>query len=247
MPKLKKITGNYTTVPNSWVNDETLSLKAKGLLLIIQSLSEGWNFSIAGLATKSKDSIDATRTAIEELKKTGYLIWKKIHNKCGKFEVIVELHEEKATMENPTWENPTWQNPIWENRPQINNNITNTNETNNNGTNITTNVVIGETPKTYGNEEINKAFEFWESSFGIPQKNSQSNRRAAYNLLRSKGDDWLKNSIKILLVAKRTKFVRKEVAGIANFSDLQKNWEYLWQWGRDYAEKNSKTIVTDRI
>ena len=125
MPRLKKITGNYTTVPNSWVNDEKISLKAKGLLLILQSLSDGWNFTIAGIATKSKDSIDATRTAINELKNAGYLYWEQTSDN-GKFgEVVVELYE------IPLLENPISENLISENRPQINNNITNNNKTNN--------------------------------------------------------------------------------------------------------------------
>lgn len=114
---------------------------------------------------------------------------------------------------------------------------------------ITTNVVIVAEPqnKDYGNEKINNAFELWESTFGIPQKNNASNRRATYNLLRSKGEDWIANSLKILLAAKSSKYVRKEVAGISNYADLQKNWEYLWNWGRDYAEKHSKMKVTDKI
>lgn len=126
MPRLKKITGNYTTVPNSWVNDEKISLKAKGLLLILQSLSDGWDFTIAGIATKSKDSVDATRTAINELRNAGYLYWKQSFDENGKFgEVVVELYE------IPLLENPITENSLSENRPQTNNNITNNNKTNN--------------------------------------------------------------------------------------------------------------------
>ena len=128
---------------------------------------------------------------------------------------------------------------------------------NDNNINKDLSLLIGETPKSevvenfkkFGNEQIDEAFAIWENCFGIPQKNNAANRRAAYNLLRAKdkGLDWIKNSLKILVVAKRTKFVRKEVSGISNYSDLQRNWEYLWQWGRSYAESKAKQTVTDKI
>lgn len=118
-------------------------------------------------------------------------------------------------------------------------------------------LVIGETPngeivensQKFGNEQINEAFAIWEDCFGIPQKNNAANRRAAYNLMRAKdkGPEWIKNSLKILVVAKRTRFVRKEVSGISNYSDLQQNWEYLWQWGKSYAESKTKPTISDKI
>ena len=112
----------------------------------------------------------------------------------------------------------------------------------------------GESPKSevvekssYGNEQINEAFKLWEEMTGLEQKNSQRNRRSAYNLVRSKGLEWIENSLKILLVAKSSSFVRKEVSGIANFNDLEQNWEYLWDWGRQKASKKAKTIVSTKI
>ena len=104
-----------------------------------------------------------------------------------------------------------------------------------------------ENSKSYGNEQINEAFTLWEEMTGLEQKNSQKNRRSAYNLVRSKGLEWIENSLKILLVAKSSSFVRKEVSGIANFNDLEQNWEYLWDWGRQKASKKAKTIVSTKI
>ena len=104
-----------------------------------------------------------------------------------------------------------------------------------------------ENSKTYGNEQINEAFSLWEEMTGLEQKNSQRNRRSAYNLVRSKGLEWIENSLKILIVAKSSSYVRKEVSGIANFSDLEQNWEYLWDWGRQKASKKAKSTVSTKI
>lgn len=113
----------------------------------------------------------------------------------------------------------------------------------------TPNCEVVENSQKFGNEQINEAFAIWEDCFGIPQKNNAANRRAAYNLMRAKdkGPEWIKNSLKILAVAQRTRFVRKEVSGISNYSDLQRNWEYLWQWGKAYAEGKAKATISDKI
>lgn len=104
-----------------------------------------------------------------------------------------------------------------------------------------------EKPKTYGNEQVNEAFAMWEEIIGLKQKNSAANRRAAYNLVRSKGFDWIRNSLKILVVAQGTDFVEKRVKGISNYNDLQNNWEYLWNWGKGRAQTRANSCVTDKI
>ena len=116
-------------------------------------------------------------------------------------------------------------------------------------------LVIGETPvdgvvensKRYGNEQVNEAFDLWEEMMGLEQKTSKKNRWAAYNLVRSKGIEWIQNSLKILIVAKATAYVPKEISGIANFEDLERNWERLWDWGKRHATLKAKATITDKI
>ena len=50
---------NYTVMGNYHLRDKELSLKAKGLLSIMLSLPDGWNFSISGLSTLSSDGESA--------------------------------------------------------------------------------------------------------------------------------------------------------------------------------------------
>lgn len=65
--------GNYTVMSNFHFKDKTLSLKAKGLLSLMLSLPDDWDYSIAGLVSLSCDGETAVRSAIKELEKHNYL------------------------------------------------------------------------------------------------------------------------------------------------------------------------------
>ena len=65
--------GNYTMVPNTYLRDKTLSLKAKGLMTLIVSLPENWEFSVRGLAEICRECKDTVRAVILELEQAGYL------------------------------------------------------------------------------------------------------------------------------------------------------------------------------
>ena len=64
---------NFTIIDNGYLRDQRLSLKAKGLLTIILSLPEGWDYSAYGLATLCKECKDTVRAILEELERFGYL------------------------------------------------------------------------------------------------------------------------------------------------------------------------------
>ena len=64
---------NYTTMSNYHLRDRRLSLKAKGLLSLILSLPDGWDYSVRGLAAICKESPDGIATPLKELEKYGYL------------------------------------------------------------------------------------------------------------------------------------------------------------------------------
>ena len=60
-------TRNYTVMSNYHLRDKSLSLKAKGLLSLMLSLPEDWDYTTRGLAYICKDGVDsicgsATRT-----------------------------------------------------------------------------------------------------------------------------------------------------------------------------------------
>lgn len=64
---------NYTTMSNYHLKDRRLSYKAKGLLSVILSLPEEWDYSLKGLAHISDDGVDGVRGGIRELEKFGYI------------------------------------------------------------------------------------------------------------------------------------------------------------------------------
>lgn len=64
---------------NTHLKDKRLSLKAIGLLSVVLSLSEDWNYTVNGLVGIVKDGKDSVESAIKELKKNGYLRVEKIY------------------------------------------------------------------------------------------------------------------------------------------------------------------------
>ena len=67
-------TRDYTVVSNYHLKDMNLSLKAKGLLTMMLSLPDTWNYTTRGLAAICKEGVDAIRSGIQELEKAGYIV-----------------------------------------------------------------------------------------------------------------------------------------------------------------------------
>ena len=67
-------TRDYTVMSNYHLRDMSLSLKAKGLLSLMLSLPENWDYTTKGLARICKDGIDSISGGIRELEAHGYLI-----------------------------------------------------------------------------------------------------------------------------------------------------------------------------
>ena len=67
-------TKNYTVMSNYHLRDKALSLKSKGLLSMMLSLPEDWNYTTRGLAKICKEGVDAIGGALRELEAAGYII-----------------------------------------------------------------------------------------------------------------------------------------------------------------------------
>jgi hypothetical protein len=78
---------HYTQIPNDWVRDSRLSLKAIGLLAQIMSHKPGWNLSIRSIARINETGVGTIKSAVEELEQFGYLQRSKdqLHNEDGTF------------------------------------------------------------------------------------------------------------------------------------------------------------------
>ena len=63
----------YTVMSNYHFKDKRLSLKAKGLLSLMLSLPDSWDFSLMGLTSICVESRDTIRKILNELKNNRYL------------------------------------------------------------------------------------------------------------------------------------------------------------------------------
>lgn len=63
----------YTIIKNEILQDDPLSLKARGLYSFMKSLPDTWEYSKAGLLSRIPDGIRSLESGLEELKKHGYL------------------------------------------------------------------------------------------------------------------------------------------------------------------------------
>ena len=89
-------TKDYTVMSNYHLKDKNLTLKAKGLLSVILSLPDNWEYSVEGLVAICKENETAVKSALKELKQNGYLIVKKLlpnETQSKKIEYVYEVYE----------------------------------------------------------------------------------------------------------------------------------------------------------
>lgn len=120
-------TRDYTVMSNHHFRNRNLSLKAKGIMSLMLSLPEDWDYTVAGLAKLSKDGIDSVRSALKELEDEGYLKMTRERDEKGKLGKASYVLSENPIVENPILENPILENPILEKPTQLNTNVSNTN------------------------------------------------------------------------------------------------------------------------
>ena len=82
---------DYTTICNYHLKDKNLSLKAKGLLSLMLSLPENWDYSVRGLSKICKETKDTINGILNELEKNNYLVRKRIYEngKISEWEYII--------------------------------------------------------------------------------------------------------------------------------------------------------------
>lgn len=123
-------TRDYTVMSNHHLRDMSLSLKAKGLLSLMLSLPENWDYTMKGLSRICKDGIDSISGGIRELEEHGYLIRERVRGANGQlgsieYTILEKPKEptpaqEKPIRENPVQANPTLVTPVQEEPAQLN-------------------------------------------------------------------------------------------------------------------------------
>lgn len=90
---------SYTTIDNKVFKDNSLSLKAKGMLCTLLSLPDNWNFSEVGLSKLSNDGRAVVRSCLQELTNKGYLTRTQNKEDNGKFgDMIYTVYDEPTVV-----------------------------------------------------------------------------------------------------------------------------------------------------
>lgn len=87
-------TKDFTIMSNHHLRNTELSLKAKGLLSLMLSLPEDWDYTTKGLAHICKDGVDSITTALKELERHGYLTRQRLrydNGQLGDIEYTIHL------------------------------------------------------------------------------------------------------------------------------------------------------------
>ena len=123
-------TRDYTVMSNHHLRNHELSLKAKGLLSMMLSLPDDWNYTTRGLAKICKEGVDAIGNALRELETAGYIVRHQLRDRQGRISdteyVIYEQPQPKAPdtpqpdTASPDTENPYLDKPDTEKPAELN-------------------------------------------------------------------------------------------------------------------------------
>jgi hypothetical protein len=131
---------NYTVMSNHHLKDKNLTLKSKGLLSLILSLPDEWNYTTRGLATICKEGVDCIGSALKELDTSGYIKRNQIRDERGRIKdteyviyenpqdsyniepEIIKPETDSPCTEKPYMDKPYMVEPYMENPAQLNTN-----------------------------------------------------------------------------------------------------------------------------
>ena len=120
-------TTDFTVMSNHHLRNAELSLKAKGLLSLMLSLPEKWDYTTKGLAAICKDGVDSICAGVQELERHGYVVRERVRNANGQLGAIEytileqprQPKPEKPKQGTPKREIPEQAEPERENPEQV--------------------------------------------------------------------------------------------------------------------------------
>lgn len=123
-------TTDYTVMSNEHLRNKEMSLKAKGLLSVMLSLPTNWDYSVNGFCAICVESEKTIKSALNELKKFGYLVVTKKNpneTESGRYEYTYDVYETSQKQEG---KKQGVEKQGVENYPQLNTNKSNKEELN---------------------------------------------------------------------------------------------------------------------
>lgn len=113
-------TRDYTVMANHHLRNKELSLKAKGLLSLMLSLPDDWDYTLKGLARICRDGVDSIAAAVNELEEAGYIVRKRVRDDKGRVGCMEYTILERPKEDIPPKRDfPVQEKPEQEKRPQL--------------------------------------------------------------------------------------------------------------------------------
>lgn len=103
---------DYTVMANFHLRDRSLSLKAKGLLSLMLSLPENWDYTTKGLACICKDGVDSICSTVKELEQAGYVKRRRLRDAQGRLSEVEYTILEKPDPAGKSSDSPKLENPV---------------------------------------------------------------------------------------------------------------------------------------
>ncbi len=223
------IKNKYGIAPNEILNNENISLKAKGLYTYLQSKPDGWKFSIQRISLQTKDGKSAVREAIKELENFGYLKRIPLKDDNGRWNGY-----DYELFENPLSEKRTTENPMTENYDTISNKDISKKDI------VIKNTLSkdkGET-REYGNPNINKIINYLKEKFNLSELDGSVKQNRNYaNLLLKKigGEKYLDGLLALIDFASHDKWWCDK---ITSTKDLYYNVVKIYQKAKNKGRSN---------
>ena len=173
---------NYVIVDKAFLLNEKISLKAKGLLALLLSYPDNWQFYEAEIVQHAADKANSLSSGLKELIENGYIVRKLGKDETGKFKGYeYHIYEkpitekpitekpimEKPITEKPITEKPITEKPITENSVLLNNKDTKNKDTKNKNTK-------NKNTKTASSPELASEFKEWYSKYPHPRNEPQT-------------------------------------------------------------------------
>ena len=119
---------NFTTIHNNLILDESISWKAKGILIYMLSKPADWKYKSSEIAKNSTDGRDSVRNGLKELVENGYISRQKNSDGSLIYYIFEDKRQnnikdylQKSETENPKLENPKLDNSSLYKRKNTNN------------------------------------------------------------------------------------------------------------------------------
>ena len=110
-------TRDYTVMSNHHLKDRTLTPKSKGLLSMMLSLPDEWNYTTRGLAAICREGVDSIGAALKELETHGYIRRTQLRDEKGKItdtEYVIYETPQCELQSNPGTPSPDTAKPYTE-------------------------------------------------------------------------------------------------------------------------------------